>query len=325
MALAVLLCAALVTGLLAFATGNGWALWVVGAHGVAGLAIVLIIPWKSTVVRRGMGRSRPGRGASVLLAAMTFVALTSGFMFSTGLVLRYGPLNAMQVHVGSAVVAIAVALVHVWQRPVRPRAVDLERRNLLRAGALAGTAIAAYAGLEGAMRLLRLPGERRRDTGSHERGSFDPAAMPVVSWFDDKIPNVDGWLLTVKAGGGLRTWTIAELGEFADHVTATLDCTSGWYATQEWTGVRIDRLLGTLAGESILVTSATGYRRRYPIGDAPRLLLATGVGGNPLSPGHGAPARLVAPGRRGFWWVKWVTEISVEERPWWVQAPFPLT
>ncbi|MBT8250245.1 MAG: molybdopterin-dependent oxidoreductase, partial [Acidimicrobiia bacterium] len=132
-------------------------------------------------------------------------------------------------------------------------------------------------------------------------------------------------LLTVKAGGGLRTWTIAELGEFADHVTATLDCTSGWYATQEWTGVRIDRLLGTLAGESILVTSATGYRRRYPIGDAPRLLLATGVGGNPLSPGHGAPARLVAPGRRGFWWVKWVTEISVEERPWWVQAPFPLT
>ncbi|NND14348.1 MAG: molybdopterin-dependent oxidoreductase, partial [Acidimicrobiia bacterium] len=104
-----------------------------------------------------------------------------------------------------------------------------------------------------------------------------------------------------------------------------LDCTSGWYATQEWTGVRMDRLLGTVAGESILVTSATGYCRRYPIGDAPRLLLATGAGGSELSPGHGAPARLVAPGRRGFWWVKWVTEISVEERPWWVQAPFPLT
>jgi DMSO/TMAO reductase YedYZ molybdopterin-dependent catalytic subunit len=26
---------------------------------------------------------------------------------------------------------------------------------------------------------------------------------------------------------------------------------------------------------------------------------------------HGAPLRLVAPGRRGFMWVKWVTEVRV--------------
>jgi hypothetical protein len=43
------------------------------------------------------------------------------------------------------------------------------------------------------------------------------------------------------------------------------------------------------------------------------------------APGHGAPARLVVPGRRGYWWVKWVTAIDVDDTPWWWQPPFPVT
>jgi DMSO/TMAO reductase YedYZ molybdopterin-dependent catalytic subunit len=72
------------------------------------------------------------------------------------------------------------------------------------------------------------------------------------------------------------------------------------------------------------VRSVTGYTRRFPPEDAAALLLATHVGGAPLSPGHGAPVRLVAPGRRGFWWVKWVEHVSVEPQAWWWQSPFPL-
>lgn len=71
--------------------------------------------------------------------------------------------------------------------------------------------------------------------------------------------------------------------------------------------------------------SVTGYARRLPARDAGRLLIATGVGSAPLSAGHGGPARLVAPGRRGFWWVKWVTSVEPSDSPWWWQAPFPLT
>ena len=41
------------------------------------------------------------------------------------------------------------------------------------------------------------------------------------------------------------------------------------------------------------------------------MLLATHVGGEPISPGHGAPVRLVAPNRRGFQWVKWVDRIAM--------------
>jgi DMSO/TMAO reductase YedYZ molybdopterin-dependent catalytic subunit len=39
------------------------------------------------------------------------------------------------------------------------------------------------------------------------------------------------------------------------------------------------------------------------------------VGGEPISHGHGAPVRLVAPGRRGFQWVKWVVRLEVRDTP----------
>ena len=55
------------------------------------------------------------------------------------------------------------------------------------------------------------------------------------------------------------------------------------------------------------------------------MLLALRVGGRPLDPGHGFPARIVAPGRRGFWWVKWVDGMELSMTPWWWQPPFPLS
>ena len=78
-----------------------------------------------------------------------------------------------------------------------------------------------------------------------------------------------------------------------------------------------------MRGASIRVVSHSGYDRRFPIDQAVSLLLATRFGDQPLDAGHGFPARLVAPGRRGFWWVKWVTAIEVDDLPHWWQSPFP--
>jgi DMSO/TMAO reductase YedYZ molybdopterin-dependent catalytic subunit len=88
----------------------------------------------------------------------------------------------------------------------------------------------------------------------------------------------------------------------------------------------MDRLIGPIPDgtRSIDVVSVTGYRRRFPLSDLDGLLLATRAADKPLSVGHGGPVRLVAPDRRGFWWVKWVERIETTSEPWWLQAPFPL-
>ena len=198
----------------------------------------------------------------------------------------------------------------------------------MRAGALLGGATLAYGAVEGVGQLLRLPGRSRRFTGSYETGSFDPEQMPVTQWLNDRVPEIDAasWRLLVSGKGAVSEWTYEELDRFGDRLRATIDCTGGWYAEQWWEGVALERLLPDVGqARSIEVRSVTGYARRFPTGDVHNLFVATRVGGRPLSAGHGFPARIVAPGRRGFWWVKWVTEIRASQSPWWWQPPFPLT
>ena len=43
-----------------------------------------------------------------------------------------------------------------------------------------------------------------------------------------------------------------------------------------------------------------------------------------LSAGHGFPLRLAAPGRRGYGWVKWISEVEVSRDPGWLESPLPL-
>ena len=114
------------------------------------------------------------------------------------------------------------------------------------------------------------------------------------------------------------TLSAAELAR-GDELTATLDCTGGFSTTQRWRGVRLGRLLDEAGVHSsarhVRVISRTGYRWSFSLDDARGLLLATHVGGEPLAHRHGAPCRLVAPGRRGFQWIKWVERIEVHEDP----------
>ena len=324
-ALAVLLAIALATGVIAFAMGTRWVRPVLVLHGLAALAIVLLVPWKSVIARRGVRSKRRGSVLSTLLAVLVVVALVSGFGHSVFDVDAVGPLAIMQIHVTAAVGALVLGIAHVWQRPQRIRSSDLNRRNFLRTASLAAAAAIGYLAIEGTARTIGLPGASRRFTGSHERGSFDPAAMPVTSWINDRPP-APGTIraLTVTTSEATSEWAVEELRAFDDMVTATLDCTGGWHSTQEWSGVRLGRLVDG-PGSGVRVVSATGYERRFSMGDVDDLLLATHVGGEALSVGHGAPLRLVAPGRRGFWWVKWVEAIIIDDRPPWWQPPFPLT
>jgi DMSO/TMAO reductase YedYZ molybdopterin-dependent catalytic subunit len=237
------------------------------------------------------------------------MSLAFGFLHSFGRP-DVGYLTAIDFHVGAALAVVPFVVWHVLKRPVRLRPADLSRRNFLKGAGLFGAS---------ALGVLVLPGARRAPTGS-----FSAAYSIPTQWMFDVAPAVDvnTWKLRV-AGKPLM---YDELASFYDRVTAVLDCTGGWFSEQSWEGVWLNRLLppGASARSSINVISATGYSRRFRIGDAPRLLLATRLDGSRLSPGHGFPVRLVVPGERGFTWVKWVTSVDAEDLPSWWQPPFPL-
>jgi len=321
LALLVLLAAAFVTGWLAFAFATAPSRWSLILHATSGFAIFVLLPWKSMIARRGVSRLRPGRWASVVLAVLVLASLAAGLAHSTGLLVVAGPLTAMDVHVGAALAAIPFAVWHLAARRIRMRRTDVSRRSFLKGAAVIAGAAAAYGGTEILVRAAGLPGDRRRFTGSYEAASFQPELMPVSSWMFDAIPQIQAGDWSLRAGG--RRLSYGELSSFEDPVTATLDCTGGFYSTQAWEGARLDRVLGKIDGSSIRVVSSTGYDRRFPVAEANRLWLATRFGGRPLDAGHGFPARLVAPDRRGFWWVKWVVAVEVDDLPAWWQAPFP--
>jgi hypothetical protein len=303
-----LLAAAFATGWVAFELSGRPARAVLVLHAAAGVGIVLLVPWKSLVARRGIARRRPMRWASLVLGLGVLVSLAFGFLHSAGHP-GVGYLTAIDFHVGAALCVVPFVVWHVLARPAKPRAVDLSRRNFLKGAVLLGAS---------GLSVVALPSAGRAPTGSFR------AAYPIPTvWMFDATPQVavQDWRLQVAG----RTWTYAELATFDDRVTAVLDCTGGWYSEQTWEGVLLARLLPPSAlGDSLNVRSSTGYSRRFAVEDAPRMLLATRVDGSPLDPGHGFPIRLVVSGQRGFTWVKWVTSVDAEGVPWWWQPPFPL-
>jgi DMSO/TMAO reductase YedYZ molybdopterin-dependent catalytic subunit len=314
------------SGSVAFGIGEPWVRWVVMLHAIAGLGIVGLVPRKAGIVARGVRLHRSGSTPALVLATLVAIVVISGFAHAAGLAVSVGPVSAMQIHVGAALACIPLMGWHVVARRTRPRAADLSRRNLLRAGVVAGGAAATYGAIEVAIHLAALPGAGRRATGSYERGSHVPRLMPITQWLNDRVPGVstDRWALTLIDAAGERRVGYADLIAHDHRMRAVIDCTGGWWAEQAWEGALLTELLvGLDSASSIEVSSITGYGRRLPAADAGRLLLAHRVAGAPLSAGHGFPARLVAPGRRGFWWVKWVDRIALSDVPWWWQAPFP--
>jgi len=305
LALGVVLGVATATGILALLVGEGRAAVVVWAHGAAGLAVLALVRPKSRIAVRGAARRGSAAAPGLLLGGLVAASMGLGVAHARGAG-TLGPLTALGWHIGLALAAIPVAAAHVWRRPPRPRSGDLTRATFLRAAGVAAAGVAAKVVFE------QLAGAPRAATGSLPR----PAPVPTA-WLDDTTPSHVRTPFTAER--------LAALPQTA--VECTLDCTSGWYSRSRWSGVALTELLGRLpAGtRSIEVRSATGYSRRFGASDIDGVVLATHLDGVPLPPEHGAPARLVAPGRRGYWWVKWVTAVEPSSVPAWLQSPFPLT
>jgi DMSO/TMAO reductase YedYZ molybdopterin-dependent catalytic subunit len=313
------------TGVMTFFAGHRGDAWVFGVHGVGGFALAGVLGWKLRRVwrrlaqpRRWDGGTAAGAGALLLVVA----TLLSGVGWSSGLELSAGGYNLLGWHFALGVVLTIAVAVHAVLRakPLRRRDV-VGRRQFLRAGGLAAGSYLVWELQRPLSAWVGLRGARRRFTGSYEADSFAGNAFPSTSWVADSPRPLPDDSYRLELGGLIARplrLTLAEL-RAGDTLVATLDCTGGFYSRQRWSGVRLARLLergGPLPEAShVRVISHTGYRWSFDLRDARRLLLATSVGGEPLSHEHGAPARLVAPGRRGFEWVKWVVRVELHDGP----------
>jgi DMSO/TMAO reductase YedYZ molybdopterin-dependent catalytic subunit len=321
--LAGLVAALLVTGALTLFAGSPGAAWMIAVHDACGVGIAFLVVIKLRRVWPRVVRGARGAHAAGIGAALAVVGcLAAGFLWSGGVAVAPVGYSLLSWHDGLGVIlAIAVAI-HMVVRAKRLRRRDLAgRRQFLSATGLAAGAVVAWRVQRPVDALVALKGARRRFTGSYEAGSFAGNAFPSTSWVADSPAMIDPTSYRLRIHGLVAQPFLLPLGQLAaaDELVATLDCTGGFYSTQRWRGVRLGWLLDLAsadpAARHVTVGSVTGYRWSFGIEDARGLLLATHVGGAPLSHDHGAPVRLVAPGARGFQWVKWVTRIELRRDP----------
>ncbi len=312
------------TGLLSFTVGTPDRWYVFWLHRTVGLAIVALLAFKLARVRhRIVDRDRwdSATPLSVLTAVAALGTLATGIAWVVGVGSegRIAYWTLLSVHVGFGLALVPLVVAHLATRFRLPRQTDFrERRTALKfAGLFVGGAV-VYRLQETANAVLDTGGSDRRFTGSRPAEGEGNDGFPITSWVaDDPDPiDPDAWSLAVS--GLVESPLKLDAVEPDATRHALLDCTSGWYTVQKWQGVRVGDLLdeaGTLENAShVRFVSVTGYRWTLPIGEARNALLATRVGGEALSHGHGAPVRLVAPGRRGFQWVKWVVRVEVRDR-----------
>jgi DMSO/TMAO reductase YedYZ molybdopterin-dependent catalytic subunit len=313
------------TGVMSLFAGQSGDAWVFAAHGVGGFALAGVVGWKLRRVWRRLARPARWNGRTAAgAAALTLVVATlaSGMGWSSGLQLSAGGYNLLGWHFALGVVLTLAVAVHALLRAKPLRRRDLAgRRQFLRTGALAAGSYLVWELQRPLSAWVGLRGARRRFTGSYEAGSFAGNAFPSTSWVADSPRPLPDDSYRLELGGLVARPLRLPLAELQarDTLVATLDCTVGFYSRQRWSGVRLARLLERaepLAEAShVRVISDTGYRWSFDLRDTRGLLLATRIGGEPLSHDHGAPARLVAPGRRGFQWVKWVVRIELRDGP----------
>ena len=334
-ALGVLVPAALLTGLAGLLGSTIGGRLVFLAHAVAGYAIVALLVPKARIVRGSLRRpvAHPAaRRVFLAMAVLTLGVLVSGIVWAYTGPVRIAGITLINWHAYAAVLLTALLVWHVAsRRPVRVATGGIDRAAFLRLAGVTGVGVALTT-VERTVEAATGTDARRRFTGSHELGS-DGGAFPSVFWLNDHPRPIDpaAWRLEVR--GRVARPLELRAGDLAGLPTATrqvtLDCTGGWFTVQHWTGVPLPDLLAAAGADrraaSVRVVGVTGYARRFSLHRAGDLLLATHVAGQPLDHAHGAPLRLVVPGRRGFDWVKWIVAIEVDDTPAWWQLPLPLS
>lgn len=301
-------------------------------HRIAGWALIILIPWKSAIALRSLSRGMSGRFSrrvmiviSVLLTIATFTILILVLMWTWQIGSYYvwlGPYaySGIGWHWGIALGLAPLFIIHVWQRWPRPKKVDFAgRRQALKLMGLGTAALLSWGIAETFAKSVESTRAQRRFTGSREDGSFAGNAHPVTTAPDQGKLKIDPTTWKLRVTGAVTSPLSIAYDALpalsTSEVTATLDCTGGWYTVQTWRGIRLKDLLSQAQirpeAKRIILRGVADYTAPFTLAQAEEILLATHVSGEVLNHSHGFPLRAVVPSRRGWHWVKWLMEIEV--------------
>jgi DMSO/TMAO reductase YedYZ molybdopterin-dependent catalytic subunit len=200
-----------------------------------------------------------------------------------------------------------------------------------------GVALAAFAELAGLDALIGayLARSNLGYEGLATPGGVESAITPVSDFYivskNVLDPIVDRGLWRLEIAGLVRSprsWDLAGVRALPAETRAiTLECISNvvggrLMSTAEWRGVALQTVLDAAggtppSGRYVVFQSVDGYTSSLPLADLlkAQALLAYDMNGAPLPDRHGAPLRLVMPGRYGEQSAKWLTKIEVVDTP----------
>jgi DMSO/TMAO reductase YedYZ molybdopterin-dependent catalytic subunit len=155
--------------------------------------------------------------------------------------------------------------------------------------------------------MMMQPSERRKALPVHPV----PAGVATPETWQLRVDGLVGQALMLSIDA------VEALG--AQAYSADFVCEEGWMVPdQQWEGVAVAAILaraGVAPTARFLKVYAGDFTVLLPLEEALRggALLARRLNGKALTQEHGAPLRLVAPGRACFYSVKWVDRLEVLE------------
>lgn len=163
-------------------------------------------------------------------------------------------------------------------------------------------------------------GRRDQATTALPPGQHLTANFPVLQAGPTPRIDLDRWRFTIGTELGTEhTWTWTQLTALPpERPVVDIHCVTSWSKLDtRWEGVSLDTLFATVdtAADFALVHSYGGYTTNLPLEDLldGKAWIVYGYDGEPLSPAHGGPARLLVP-HLYFWKsAKWVSSIQLRD------------
>ncbi|WP_295702155.1 molybdopterin-dependent oxidoreductase [Lapillicoccus sp.] len=176
-------------------------------------------------------------------------------------------------------------------------------------------------------------GRRREPDADLPPGQTLVDDWPVLSAGVTPLVDTADWDFTITTETATHRWSWDELQELGvEDVVVDIHCVTHWSKLRmPWRGIPLDVLFEDVETEQdyVMAHSVGGYTTNVPLDELldGRAWVAIEAEGEPLTPEHGGPARLLVP-HLYFWksakWVRGLTMMDSDEPGFWESAGYHL-